>query len=243
MNAAEIRPPATGEVGVWLLDPSRIDGTARHGALLDRQDNIKLARFRNRDKREEFIHSRALVRTVLAACVGSDPRELRFVEGEHGKPALVDDVAGPWRFNLSHADGLIACAVTRDHDVGVDVEAHDRRGTLLDIASRFFAPSELAELHSHSRATQRERFFTYWTLKEAWLKARGTGMTLPLRGFAIDLEHDGGPIGIRFTPEIDDDPAHWSFASLQPSRRHRLSVALHHGEGFELSIRRLAARQ
>ena len=104
----------------------------------------------------------------------------------HGRPEILDRPAGvpDLRFNLSHTDGLIACAVTIGREVGVDVEHVGRRLTH-DIAGRFFAPREVADLKSLPVAEQPRVFFDYWTLKEAYIKARGFGLALPLGDFAF----------------------------------------------------------
>ncbi len=118
-----------------------------------------------------------------------------------GPPACPD-----LRFNISHTDGLIACAVTIGREVGVDVEHVGRRLTH-DVAGRFFAPREVADLRALPDDEQQRVFFDYWTLKEAYIKARGFGLALPLGDFAFKLNPPDAP-AITFEPALEDDPAH-----------------------------------
>jgi hypothetical protein len=108
------------------------------------------------------------------------------------------------RFNISHTDGLIACAVTIGREVGVDVET--RRPSLLhDVAGRHFAPREVSDLRSLPELEQDRVFFDYWTLKEAYIKARGFGLALPLGDFAFKLNPPDAPASL-VRAGLEDDP-------------------------------------
>ncbi|MCA1586150.1 MAG: 4'-phosphopantetheinyl transferase superfamily protein [Acidobacteria bacterium] len=128
------------------------------------------------------------------------------------------------RFNLSHTHGLVACVAAVGCDVGVDVEWMDRALTN-DIAERFFSPHEAAELRRLPDAEQSRVFFDYWTLKEAYIKARGLGLAIPLDQFSFRLRPPAPP-AIAFEPALDDDPARWQFAQTTPTPRHRLGLAI-----------------
>ena len=108
------------------------------------------------------------------------------------------------RFNLSHTDGLIACAVTIGREVGVDVE-HIQRRLTHDVAGRFFAPREVDDLKALPEDEQQRVFFDYWTLKEAYIKARGFGLALPLGDFAFTLAPPAPP-QIAFEPALRRRP-------------------------------------
>ena len=125
-----------------------------------------------------------------------------------------------WHLNLSHTDGLVALAVAKT-PVGVDVEDLQRRGRTVELSDRFFAPSEARALRALPEAAQRSRFFDLWTLKEAYIKARGQGLAIPLASFAFDLDH--GPLAFQPQP---GDPIIWQFARMDPTPRHRLALAL-----------------
>jgi 4'-phosphopantetheinyl transferase len=164
------------------------------------------------------------------------PAQWTFIENVHGRPEILDRPRGvpDLRFNISHTEGLIACAVTIGREVGVDVEHIGRRLTH-DVAGRFFAPSEVTELTRLPDEEQQRVFFDYWTLKEAYIKARGFGLALPLADFAFTLAPPSPP-RIAFEPGLDDDPATWQFAQDWPTPQHRLAIAVRR-DGNDLPVR------
>lgn len=193
----------------------------RFGGLLSEEEREHQARPSLEKRRREILLSRMLVRTALSHHTGVDPRDWRFVTGEHGKPFI----AGPARcdldFNLTHTEGMIVCLIAPLPDIGVDVEYLPRKNDTSGVAKHFFAPQEQAGLP--------ERFFDYWTLKEAYIKARGKGLALPLDGFWFDIS--GEEPTIAFDERIPDDPARWRFQTLRLSPDHLCSIALPMGEG------------
>ena len=206
------------EEAVSLLDSYR--------ALMSNEERERMARLVFDRDRRRFLLTRALVRTTLSRYCAMPPADWRFIANVHGRPEILDRPAGvpDLRFNLSHTDGLIACAVTIGREVGVDVEHVGRRLTH-DIASRFFAPREVADLHRLPADEQARVFFDYWTLKEAYIKARGFGLALPLGDFAFTLSPPAPP-RITFEPALDDDPATWQFVQEWPTPQHRLGLAI-----------------
>lgn len=128
------------------------------------------------------------------------------------------------RFNLSHTRGLVGCALTLDSAVGFDVEHSGGRGASLELAQRFFAPPEIAALEGLEAEALRSRFYETWTLKEAYLKARGLGLSLPLDGFGV---HAGG-LGRRDLEffGLDDVSDRWWLHSLRPTSEHAAAVAV-----------------
>ena len=123
--------------------------------------------------------------------------------------------------------------MARGHRVGVDVEAVTR-AVLEDIPERHFAPDEVRDLRALPAAEQPRVFFDYWTLKEAYIKARGLGLALPLDQFAFALAA-GSPPTIRFAAGFDDDPTRWQFWQAWPTPTHRLSLAIER-DGADLPV-------
>lgn len=194
---------------------------ARYGGLLSPDEHERQMRPTIEKRRREVLLTRALVRTVLSSYTGADPRDWRFGTGERGRPF----VAGlPFDFNLAHTEGMIVCLVSDAPSPGVDVEFMSRRGKLDEVAEHFFAPPECEDLRRTAEAEKRRRFFTYWTLKEAYIKARGLGLVLPLDAFWFALGGDGPSIA--FDHRIEDDPAAWRFETLALSGDHLCAVAL-----------------
>jgi len=172
--------------------------------LLDEDEAEKAARFMFDEHRRLYTLAHGMLRIVLGRSLQRAPEGLRFAIGEHGKPSI-DGV----EFNLSHTEGCIVVALGND-PLGVDVESWLRRTDVLGICDRFFAPSEAAALRALPPSEHRERFFRYWTLKEAYIKARGMGLAIPLASFSFDLSLER--IAISYAPELDDDADRWHFA-------------------------------
>ena len=217
-----------------LTDPSLLDS---YRELLSPEEAERHQRFVFEIHRHQFLVARALVRAGLSRYADVDPRDWVFEAGEYGRPRIVAPKGiGPIDFNLSHTDGMIALLVGPDLVFGVDVEDTWRRGETVRIADRFFSPFEAAALRARPVEGQRRRFFDYWTLKEAYIKARGMGLALPLDRFSYRLD-DGPTIGIEFAPDLDDEPAAWQFAQFAPTERHLVGVAVRREERPDLSIR------
>ncbi|MBK8265714.1 MAG: 4'-phosphopantetheinyl transferase superfamily protein [Nannocystis sp.] len=226
-------------VDLWWIDPREIrdpEALERLAAWLSADEVARRGRFVFERHRHDFLIARALVRGVLARYTGIEPAGLRFSAGPHGRPALAPGCAGAaagLRFNLSHTEGRAVLAVACD-EIGVDVEASARKGEPAKIAERFFAPAEVAALRGLvDEAAQRERFFAYWTLKEAYIKGVGVGVGLGLDNFWFDLgradptDVSAAPAGadgwstiaatgdqIRFAPGFADDPSAWFFTKM-----------------------------
>ena len=217
------------DTDLHVLRLSRFDGQSeaelveQFGGLLTREERERQARPTIEKRRREVLLTRALVRSVLSGYTGADPLSWRFGAAEHGRP-FVEAPAIGFDFNLSHTEGMIVCLVAEVPMPGVDVEFMPRRGQLDEVAEHFFAASECAALRAQADEHRRRRFFTYWTLKEAYIKAKGSGLTLPLDAFWFDVEQDKPTIG--FDPRIQDDPAAWRFESLALSEQHLCGIAL-----------------
>ena len=165
-----------------------------------------------------------MLRSVLSSYHSAAPGAWQFDTEPGGKPMLAGPLAreSGLSFNLSHTTGLVACAVTRGGDVGVDVESLDRAAQARELAQRFFAPAEAAELGALEPDPCRQRFIEIWTLKEAYVKALGTGLATQLSQFAF-LNAEGG---FRFVPDGSTQAEAWRFWLLAPEPRSRMAVAV-----------------
>ena len=229
----------THAVHVDLIAPDHSEATALAPAylrLLTPDEIERMQRLIFQRDRRRFLVTRALARTMLSRYAPVKPADWRFVTNVHGRPEILDRPAGvpDLRFNISHTEGLIACAVTIGREVGVDVEHIGRRLTH-DVPARFFAPREVRDLRALPEAEQPRAFFDYWTLKEAYIKARGFGLALPLGDFAFHLAPPAAPT-ISFEPSLADDPATWQFTQAWPTPAHRLAVAVRR-TGADLPVR------
>jgi 4'-phosphopantetheinyl transferase len=217
-------------------NPEALAKVDAYRALMSGDELERMARFVFESDRRAFLLTRALVRTTLSRYAPVPPADWRFIANAHGRPEILDRPAGvpDLRFNISHTTGLIACAVTIGREVGVDVE-HIVRALTHDVAGRHFAPAEVNDLRRLPEDQQRRVFFDYWTLKEAYIKARGFGLALPLGDFAFKLNPPHAPT-IAFEPALEDDPATWQFLQQWPTPQHRLALAVRR-EGHDLPVR------
>lgn len=193
-------------------------------AVLEPAEQARAARFHADADRHAYIAAHALARHMLSSAAGLAPQDWRFVVGPAGKPEVAAQHAVPWlRFNLSHTRNLVACAVTRSDDVGLDVEDLGRREAGAGIAERFFAPSEAAMIAALPRGARHEAFLRIWTLKEAFVKATGEGIAMGLENFGFVLVD---PPALSFAPASMGPVSAWRFLQLQPTPDTILAMAL-----------------
>lgn len=215
------------DVRVTYCVTEELDAAAVCTALdrLSVEERSRSRRLLHERDRRDFTVAHALLRQSLSACGTLAPHEWTFAAGPYGKPSLTGDLADRERlsFNLAHTDGLVACCVARDADVGIDVETIARGVDIDDIASRFFSPAEAADLEECAESDRPVRFAELWTLKEAYLKARGDGLAGALNRFGFRFEE---PSSLRFDAEIGAASSRWSFALFAPTDRHRMAVAV-----------------
>lgn len=186
--------------------------------------------------RQHFAAGRHFTRQVLSQYVPIDPREWLFETSAEGRPEVATpDTASALRFNISHTDGIVACLVTERIDCGVDVESLDRRVDAMRIAAHSFAPEELTELEACLLTERSTRFLELWTLKEAYLKALGSGIRLRLDAVRFQVTSDG-LIRHRVSdaaPETNDE---WQFSLFQPDPSHLLATAIHSGAAANCAV-------
>jgi len=241
---------APGMIHLWLAFPDEIEDPAilkTYNELMTSEERARQARFRFARHRRQFAVTRALVRTTLSRYSHIEPHQWRFDKNQYGRPEIKTSQNAPGlRFNLSHTDGLIVCAVTRttpeaECAIGTDVENTERKSTTIEIAQRFFSNPESAALRRTPPEHRRSRFFDYWTLKEAYIKALGMGFNLPLKQFSFHIT-DQTPLSISFGPELEDNPRCWQFWLLQPTERHRVALALrlNKGTASQLVVKKIA---
>jgi 4'-phosphopantetheinyl transferase len=212
------------DVHVWFHATAALDEAAIAAAasVLSDEERAQYHRFRFAHDARDYAAAHALLRATLSRYGDRAPESWRFDKTANGKPFLVDQGARCASFSLSHTNGMVACAVTADVDVGIDVECVDRDVDMPAIAARFFAPTEAAHLGQLDAAAQRDRFFDLWTLKEALVKALGTGMAGSLAALAFTIGADGD---IRLDARHLETNA-WQFGLFAPGPRHRLAVAV-----------------
>ena len=180
---------SAGEVHVWRIELDCAASAAALRATLSLEEKQKATRFRSLELRERWTVARGALRCILATYARCEPSVLVFRAGSHGKPALawpLEDVS----FNLSHTGGLALVAIAGSGRVGIDAETVRSEIEVEDLSRRFFAPAEAAEILALSPAARLAAFFTCWTRKEAFVKALGGGLSVPLDRFQVSLRSD-----------------------------------------------------
>jgi len=164
------------EIQVWRSSLDRDEAcSTKFETLLLTSEQERASRFRFDRDAKRFVASRALLRLILSRYLKVDPRNLEFSYGPNGKPAL--QVQGnDLRFSLSHSDGLLLCAVSRDVDLGLDIERILQPIDADSIAERTFSPAVSARIQSLSGLAKVEAFYSSWVLHEAFVKATGAGL-------------------------------------------------------------------
>ncbi len=217
---------SASDIHIWLTRKSLIPAALvrDYYSLMDEPQRARNLRFSRQELRDSDVITRALQRTVLSEYADISPSEWTFSQDAAGKPYI----AAPstrLSFNLSHTNEWVVCAVARHPFVGIDIEHCERNATIVPLAERFFSPQECRELLRLPTVEQKSRFFDYWTLKEAYMKARGEGISLGLNRFGFELE-SAGKIGFYCDSELQDNPQLWHFRLSSNQGDHRMALAL-----------------
>jgi 4'-phosphopantetheinyl transferase len=253
---------AAGEVHIWRasLDlPDEVLFGLR--STLSAEERERASRFYFEKDRVQFTAAHGILRDILGRYSGIAPAELQFHAGSHGKPALVGTgaegsavessaTAGSIEFNMSHSRWMALYAVSLKTPVGVDIEWVREDIEWQKIAERFFHPDETAHLGELPEPEQRKGFFQFWTCKEAYIKGRGKGLSIPTRSFAVRLAPGGATVighvdadadraGVTakssmVVPDGDsmiESTARWSLFTLDPAPVYAGAVAAAGGAG------------
>lgn len=200
------------EVHVWQ---AKLDDHAAGGlkTLLAEDEISRAERFHFAEDRNHFIVARALLRRLLAVYSGIDAAELRFSYAEKGKPSLEEGQRSAINFNLAHSHGMAIYAFSRARELGVDLEFMRENVAVEDIAERFFSPREIDTLRTIPAELRKQGFFNCWTRKEAYIKARGEGLSLPLDEFDVSLR-PGEPAELLRNHKEPAEVTRWTMQSI-----------------------------
>ncbi len=182
-----------------------------------------------------------MLRLVLSQYAFVRPEEWQFLAGPWGKLEIAAPALDtPLWFNLSHTDGFAVCVAGRVSQLGVDVENVNRKTSHDELAQRYFAAAEYDYLRNLPPHLQREAFFRIWTLKEAYIKAEGKGLSIPLASFSFRFSADH-PAQVTFESSRESNPDHWSFYEFQPAPDYRISLAARNAGYASFHVERLDA--
>jgi 4'-phosphopantetheinyl transferase len=216
---------------VWFVFQDRARGAAlldTYRQLLTEQERSGGLRFHFPEDRHRYLLTRALVRTVLSLYAPVSPTEWSFAANAHGRPEIANGAksAAGLSFNVSHSRGIVMMGVSRHRVIGVDAENVRQSAASMDMAEQFCSRNEIAELCREPDEKRRsERLLEIWTLKEAYVKARGVGLSMPLDQISFLLPGRRG-IEIAFDTGVTDQPENWAFWMLSPSVDHQAAVCV-----------------
>ncbi|HLH61214.1 MAG TPA: 4'-phosphopantetheinyl transferase superfamily protein [Ktedonobacteraceae bacterium] len=223
------------EVHVWRawLDLPQSNIEELEPALSD-DERIRARRFHFARDRMRFIAAHGQLRVVLGRYLAREPHSLSFTYNAYSKPSLAGLSGGKdLSFNMSHAGSIALFAIARNPVLGVDIEYIQRQMEWESIAERFFSPYEVRMLGAVPPAMRHIAFFNCWTRKEAYIKARGMGLSLALDSFDVSLT-PGEPARLLNIREEGQDSANWSLYELYPGDDYIAALAI---EGHVSSLK------
>ena len=202
------------------------DSLKRLEATLSADEIQRADRFHFQGHKDRFIAAHGCLRDILARYHHWEPGQLTFSANDHGKPALsADPSEHKMDFNLSHSGDLALVAVTWERKVGVDLERIRQGISAQVIAQQYFSKSEVAELLGLPSEQREIGFFNCWTRKEAYIKAQGLGLSLPLESFDVSLAPNE-PAILRATRPDPQEAARWALLALEVSPDYAAALAV-----------------
>jgi 4'-phosphopantetheinyl transferase len=203
------------EVHLWRADLDSLrESEHRWQIILSADESARASRFRFAIDRQRFVVSRGLLRAILASYLGTDPGSLTFSYSSKDKPSLAQPYSESGVcFNISHSGAAILLAFARGRDVGVDVEQIRSDFEVDAIARRFFSPHEQEQLAALPEEKRFEAFFRCWTRKEAYIKATGDGLSLPLHQFDVSITANDEDALLATRPD-ESEASRWSLREV-----------------------------
>jgi 4'-phosphopantetheinyl transferase len=183
--------------------------------VLSRDELERARRFHFDRDRRRFTLARGALRMILSGYLNTDPKLIVFEYGPQGKPSLTSSPS-EIRFNVAHSEELALIAVSCERELGVDLEHVRSLASVEQIPERFFSPREAAVFRSLPGHLVEAAFFACWTRKEAYVKARGGGLSIPLDRFDVSLE-PSQPAALLDVRDNPAEVARWGMVELQPA--------------------------
>ena len=195
--------------------------------FLSGDELVRAGRFHFESDRKHFIVARGYLRAILSRYLKIPAEEIKFAYGEQGKPQLAASCRGSqsFYFNLAHSHGVAIYGMTRVGEIGIDIERIRPEFTGDDVANRFFSPGEVSCLNAMPKDLRPEAFFNCWTRKEAFIKAVGMGLSLPLDQFEVTLA-PGEPAQLVRTAWDEDEASRWSIKSIDVGESYVAAIAV-----------------
>lgn len=243
-NVKKLTLIAQDDVHVWTVDPKKLMNNnllSRFQAVLSIDERQKVKRYRLKNARHNALITRVFLRFVLSQYADISPKDWRFSYSDLGKPEIANANI-TLRFNLSHNENLIICAICLHNDIGCDVENLSRKISLTPIAKRFFSTQEASDIQNLPARLQCKGFFERWTLKESFVKATGQGITQGLSSFRFELKttaakkyhHD---INL-YTDNNNKVDNNWFSALLYPDKIHCIALSVNTSQKQQVILKK-----
>lgn len=219
------------------FDPTKL---AQWESWLDPQETTRMNRFHRHEHRVRFLVSHAMTREVIARQNGGSPACIEFGALAQGKPYISRPAAlRRYFFNLTHSHDMAAIAISESSPLGLDLEWLGRKGPEVSLAGRYFTPTEYKDILNHPLHLQHQRLLRYWTLKEAYIKAEGWGLSAGLDSFEFTLSETEPPQLHICKPEAT--PRHnWQFQQFTMKNSHLVAIAGVAPQGQPLQVDSIA---
>jgi len=220
------------EIHIWQLEQADFELSSLQRECLAWLTESELKRYQRYQfdrHRKQLLLGRVLTRIALSRYSSIAPASWNFTHNQYGKPAIsVEQNSASLYFNLSHSAEKVVLAVSRFEGIGVDVECARKPRRVAAIAQRYFSNAEAAQLLSLPEDQQQSRFYDLWTLKEAYIKACGMGLAIPLQHFSYCFLGDDR-LTVEFDARRNDVAAAWQFWQIFTGADYKLAVAAKSG--------------
>ena len=220
------------DIDLWIVDIADFayeELLSLTAGWLSKQDQRRAVRFQFLEHKKQLLMGRYLTRTVLSWYSGFSAGDWRFENNEYGKPFIASDLlkgmAEPLFFNLSHSKNKLVLAIARHELLGVDIEYGLKIRRVEKLAKRYFSNSEIDDFGVLATDQMQKKFYDLWSLKEAYIKACGMGLAIPLDHFSFSFQSKNG-IEIKFDKERTDEPRLWRFWEIDSEPGYHLSLAI-----------------
>lgn len=239
-TAATLYDSLRSQVHVWFCQPEKIQDQSKlseYKSVLSDQEIERYHGIHFEKDKHSYLVSHVLLRYALSKYADVSASQWQFSSNDHGKPSLIPSSVIPdIRFNLTHTEGLSACIITAKKDCGIDAENTQRNNKLSAVAKRMFAEEELALLNTENIEQQ---FYYYWTLREAYVKALGTGIAGSSKEFYFDIDNTDLNVLMYHKDNRKKADKKWRFSLYQPTSQHVLALAFESDENMQVVMTEL----
>lgn len=213
-----------GELHIWKITLDRDEDQWQSlMALLSTDERIKASRYRFEQHRRRYAVGRAALRILLGGYLDRAPEALHFVYNDHGKPSLANDDSG-LRFNVSHSGEIMLAGFVLNSEIGIDIEAFRQDIDYMGIGQRWFSEQESNTLRDLPEEKRTGTFFRTWTRKEAYIKARGLGLSYSLNRFSVSLD-ETSPALLEHQDGSQETKS-WQIHDIEVSSAYSAAVAM-----------------